>query len=208
MNTHLIKITVLLIMVPFFSTLLIEKTFSEKLYLIESNTSIEGTNNDDIIVVDDAAIATDIDSKNGNDQITGSSVNDNIYSGKGDDEVHADVLESDTGNDIIFGQDGDDRLLGVGGYDIIYGNEGNDYLKGGDEGGMLEGGEGNDILVGVAKDTILSGGPGTDVFICGAGLDIITDLNQGTEHDEIKEVKDKECDFISTKSRLSASQKD
>jgi Ca2+-binding RTX toxin-like protein len=115
---------------------------------------------------------------NENRQITGTS---------GDD-----VIVSGAGNDIIFGGGGDDRICARRGRDVVYGWEGNDHLSGARGGDRLYPEMGNDVIRGGAGSDGLSGGVGSDLMWGGPGTDtagfiqenlmgpIIVDLGAGT----------------------------
>ena len=87
----------------------------------------------------------------GDDNITGSSVDDLIFGGRGEDE-----LSGNNGNDSLYGNKDTDILNGGFGDDILYGGKGTDILNGGD---------GNDTLIGDAGVGIYKGGLGSDVYV-------------------------------------------
>ncbi|NEP83719.1 MAG: calcium-binding protein [Okeania sp. SIO3B3] len=87
----------------------------------------------------------------GDDNITGSSVEDLIFGGRGEDE-----LSGENGNDSLYGNKDTDILNGGFGDDILYGGKGTD---------LLNGGEGNDTLIGDAGVGIYKGGLGSDVYV-------------------------------------------
>jgi serralysin len=62
----------------------------------------------------------------GNDSVTGNSVDNLIYTYGGNDTING-----GGGNDILLGVDGNDRLLGGNGKDLLYGGPGNETLTGG-----------------------------------------------------------------------------
>jgi len=77
----------------------------------------------------------------GNDQITGSGANNNIFTGAGND-----TIDGAGGNDTINGGDGDDRVFGGVGNDVLLGGNGNDILNGGAGNDTMNGGAGFDIF--------------------------------------------------------------
>jgi Ca2+-binding RTX toxin-like protein len=92
----------------------------------------------------------------GNDKITGSVNDDEIY---GDDTS----VDGGNGNDTLLGAAGNDRLYGASGNDSIDGGSGDDYIDGGFGSDKLTGGIGNDTLIGFGQD-VLAGGAGEDTF--------------------------------------------
>jgi Ca2+-binding RTX toxin-like protein len=95
-------------------------------------------------------------------QITGTSKNDNVTTGNGDD--------------VIIGSSGDDTLNSGGGRDNISGGIGNDSIDGGTGNDVLSGGDGNDTInAGGGTDTV-DGGLGNDTLI----LDLSTQANSIT----------------------------
>lgn len=75
----------------------------------------------------------ELDALGGNDTITGSSNDNLIYLG--------------TGDDIAHGNGGSDTIYGAEGSDTIYGDSGADTLDGGDGLDRLTGGTGADVFV-------------------------------------------------------------
>jgi Ca2+-binding RTX toxin-like protein len=100
-------------------------------------------------------------------QITGTSANDNIYTGNG--------------NDTIDGGAGNDTIDGLGGNDYLTGGTGKDSLTGGSGADTLIGGAGADILVGGLGLDSLTGGAGADIFALSknSGIDTIRDFGTG-----------------------------
>lgn len=125
---------------------------------------VNGTDGNDIIVIDGDFSGTDIalstfytDGLGGNDLIDTSAVNfpyrNVIRGGEG-----ADTLIGGEGNDDIYGETGEDRLVG---------GLGNDSLKGGAGDDTVFGGVGNDTLDGGADDDYLNGQSGWDKLVYG-----------------------------------------
>ncbi len=102
----------------------------------------------------------------GDNNIDGTSGNDEIFAGGGDDSV-----QGFAGNDQIFGEAGDDILGGGDGNDTIRGGEGNDIVLGKDKADNLGGGAGNDSIEGGNGSDTLFGGQGDDYLFGGAGAD-------------------------------------
>ncbi len=153
--------------------------------------SIQGTANDDTIVVTETASdfvvrASFLESvqlfpKGSVDVIVanGGAGDDNIVA----TSINKDVtLRGDDGNDRLFGGNGSDRIQGGSGHDIIYGNVGNDELFGGSGHDCVFGGAGNDILVGADGVDVLYGEAGDDRVLGGAGSDR---LNGGSGQDRV-----------------------
>ncbi len=107
------------------------------------------------------------DGGEGNDSITGTSSDDVILGGSGND-----TLNGGDGNDYVRGITGDDVIDGGAGVDAVNGNEGNDTVSGGAGNDYVRGGQGNDALFGNDGIDILTGDLGTDQLTGGAGADI------------------------------------
>lgn len=88
--------------------------------------------NNDVYTVASNALG-ELDALGGNDTITGSSNDNLIYLG--------------TGDDIAHGNGGSDTIYGAEGSDTIYGDSGADTLDGGDGLDRLTGGTGADVFV-------------------------------------------------------------
>lgn len=82
-----------------------------------------------------------------------------------------DTYEGSSYDEYIGGGEGNDKLYGMGGYDSINGGAGNDLLVAGDDGSEMRGGSGNDKLTGGTGDDILDGGAGKDSLNGGQGND-------------------------------------
>ncbi len=109
------------------------------------------------------------------DDLNGSTGNDNIVAGDMDDTVNAnagdDTIDGGAGDDVLEGDDGDDQLFGGAGNDELEGNDGDDYLDGGSGNDELEGDKGNDQLFGGAGNDELEGDEGDDYLDGGSGND-------------------------------------
>ncbi|MTJ36461.1 calcium-binding protein, partial [Dolichospermum sp. UHCC 0260] len=86
-------------------------------------------------------------------QITGTAVDDSIYTG--------------SGNDNIAGGLGDDYISGGDGNDTINGGAGNDTINAGDGNDNIDGVNGASLTPGLGEKDTLTGGTGSDRFILG-----------------------------------------
>ncbi len=87
----------------------------------------------------------------GNDTITGSALDNQLYGDEGDD-----VVAGGSGNDILVGGIGNDTLSGDADNDYLIGGDGNDTLNGGLGTNTLQGGTGDDLYqVANAADSIV-----------------------------------------------------
>ncbi|VAV97404.1 Alkaline phosphatase, partial [hydrothermal vent metagenome] len=125
------------------------------------------------------------------DVLLGSSENDTVYAGDGDDQISGfagddlldggagnDQIDGGAGNDYVYGGDGDDALTGGLGDDRLYGRDGSDTIRGGDGDDGIWGDtgpnqSGDDILYGDAGDDRFWGGLGNDRIYGGQGRDRI-----------------------------------
>ncbi len=112
-----------------------------------------------------------------NDYVIGSSGNNIISTGYGDDIAYGmagnDFLVGNEDNDSLFGGDDDDQLFGKQGSDHISGGQGYDTLKGGEGSDNLYGDSGNDTISGGAGDDYINGGDDDDEIDGGDGDDVI-----------------------------------
>lgn len=92
-------------------------------------------------------------------------------------------IEGTSGNDRLVGGKGNDEIDGNGGNDRIFGKEGRDELDGDAGNDFLHGGPGNDEIDGGRGKDTLSGGPGRDKFEFdeGDGKDVIKDFEDGRD---------------------------
>ena len=111
---------------------------------------------------------------------------DRVWLNKGDD-----VFFTGSANDTIFGGDGNDQLRGGGNDDDLIGGAGFDSLFGGDGRDELSGNSGSDLLSGGLGNDTLTGGAQGDVFVFrrGAGVDVITDFQDGVDWLQIEGVR-------------------
>ena len=102
----------------------------------------------------------------------------NADGGAGDDEITGTGVNND-----LSGGDGDDSLFGLAGSDYLRGGNGNDLIYGGDEVGNLgdgvDGGAGDDEIHGGTSNDRLAGGDGTDTIYGGDGNDTISGSGAG-----------------------------
>ena len=116
--------------------------------------------------------------------VNGTSGNDVIVTGNGNDTVDGkggnDVICTQDGNDFIQGSTGNDEVFGGDGNDTVKGSAGNDTVVGGTENDNVDGGDGTDNLRGQDGDDILNGGNGNDdLVVGGVGSDLFAG-NAGT----------------------------
>ena len=73
-----------------------------------------------------------VNTRNGDDILTGGSGKDDIHGFAGDDTIFggdgSDQLAGDAGNDRLYGEDGDDTLYGGAGIDMLVGGTGDDIF--------------------------------------------------------------------------------
>lgn len=86
----------------------------------------------------------------GDDVLSGTDGDDNLYGGFGDD-----VLTGSNGNDILYGEAGADHLQGGAGNDVLYGGDGAD---------IIQGGNGDDVVKGATAGDSIDGGSGIDTW--------------------------------------------
>ncbi|WP_413159940.1 calcium-binding protein [Capilliphycus salinus ALCB114379] len=114
------------------------------------------------------SVAEDIKALAGNDTVFGGDGDDTLGGGEGDD-----ILNGDGGNDFLTGWTGNDVVNGGSGDDILQGGDGNDLLNGGDDADTLRGGNDADTLNGDGGDDFLEGQAGNDVLNGGEGNDTV-----------------------------------
>ena len=138
-----------------------------------SRIDVSTMKGDDTIDVSLANVPSKIHAGQGNDVVTGTMYNDEIFTGFGNDRVFArtgdDMVDLGPGDDVVFAGKGRDRLLGGDGNDQLFGDLDSDFLDGGAGNDMLFGGTGD------GRDTLL-GGAGRDVFLVPSGEDSVSDL--------------------------------
>lgn len=151
---------------------------------------IEGTDEADVVTVDqsgsfiDVSVVTGIDRVDesflsfnvafvafqgfgGNDEFTNTTaLPSNAFGGDGDD-----LLIGGSGNDALYGEDGLDTLIGNAGDDFARGGATNDSIDGGLGLDRLHGDLGNDTVIGGDDPDTLTGGDGNDRIEGGNGND-------------------------------------
>jgi Ca2+-binding RTX toxin-like protein len=127
-----------------------------------------------------------------------------ILSNGGDDTIHGssndDYIVAGDGNDRVWGYGGNDDISGQGGYNVLVGGEGNDRLtadfasefwcgpgddqsSGGSTGLTIRGGPGNDTLSGSIGNDLITGDEGDDRIYGGFGNDR---LSGGVGNDRVE----------------------
>ena len=143
--------------------------------------STQATEGDDLLRPIDMNEPLSVHMLGGDDHVSGSNMDDMIYSDAGNDTIKA-----YGGDDIIEGGEGNDDIDGGAGDDSIDGGEGNDTLNGALGNDTLFGRAGDDTLSGNAGNDILEGGKGNDDIDGGAGDDTYI-FNRGDGADSIKD---------------------
>lgn len=122
------------------------------------------------------------DGGEGDDEIIGTVMADDISGGPGDDELHGqsdvDNLRGDAGDDVIFGDGDADHVVGGPGRDELLG-DGRDgdgsYATNGSGGDTIDATDFPTDLTGLSAEQILAIAPEPDAVACGPGLaDIVT----------------------------------
>lgn len=124
---------------------------------------------------------------NGGDQdITGTAINDAVSAGEGNDTVQVfagddyvdagngdDWVDGGGGRDTIFAGSGNDEIYGGTHNDLIYGGAGDDRVYGGNNDDVILGGDGRDLLSGERGHDTLYGGNGRDTIFGGNNNDVL-----------------------------------
>ncbi|GAB03404.1 calcium-binding protein [Acinetobacter sp. NBRC 100985] len=140
-----------------------------------SRVTFEGSDNSEVIVGTLNNRLNIINAYDGNDEVRGNLVAQNLIDGGlGDDRLHG-------GNEIdhIQGGFGDDFIFGLAGNDEIHGGEGDDTLFGGAGDDLIIGGNGRDWLQGDEGANILIGGLGDDSYDVNGTDTIIENEDEG-----------------------------
>ena len=137
--------------------------------------TIEGTDNDDLIVATGANQS--LFGKKGKDKIKGNNGKNKIYGGKGDDDCEGgdddDEIKGDRGNDTCKGGKGNDKIDGGKDNDSIFGGSGKDTCKGDDGDDWVHGNDGDDDVDGSTGSDTVYGGKGDDKCEGGEGNDTV-----------------------------------
>ncbi len=140
-----------------------------------SRVTFEGSDNSEVIVGTLNNRLNIINAYDGNDEVRGNLVAQNLIDGGlGNDRLHG-------GNEIdhIQGGFGDDFVFGLAGNDEIHGGEGDDTLFGGAGDDLIIGGNGRDWLQGDEGANILIGGLGDDSYDVNGTDTIIENEDEG-----------------------------
>jgi cyclophilin family peptidyl-prolyl cis-trans isomerase len=142
-----------------------------------TSISIQSFDGDDVITIDvEIDKPSQIETGDGNDDVTSGDGDDLIDVGDGDDVVDAgdgmNTIFGRKGIDDLTGGDDDDLLKGGKGDDaILDGGDGDDTICGGTGDDLMEGGEGDDRMFGNEGDDDMSGSEGDDCMKGGYGTD-------------------------------------
>ena len=168
----------------------------EMLYEVIHVELIKADLGDDDIAYRFVGDVSDFASQDGDDEIFGDSIANEIHTGRGNDRIYAesgedivfagggaDTVFGGAHSDEIFGQADDDQLAGGGGNDRIIGGGGSDIIVGEIGSDYLNGSVGDDWIHGGAQNDILVGGEGADTFVFDArsGSDVIRDFEYQTD---------------------------
>lgn len=165
----------------------VAKCFGERATIVSSDSTIEGTPRDDVIVSRATGDANRILARGGDDLVCGSDGEEIIRGGPGNDRANGngdvDRLSGGPGDDTMLGGGsfggagvggpgfGGDFMTGGSGADRLYGQQGFDTIAGGRGTDLVAGGEDADVLKGGAGPDTLRGGDGLDVFVPGSDDD-------------------------------------
>ncbi|MBK6852025.1 MAG: heme peroxidase [Burkholderiales bacterium] len=107
----------------------------------------------------------------------GTSGNDRLRAGAGDDTAYGDDgddrLEGGAGNDFVLGGAGDDILTDSFGDDQIKGGDGNDVISNSSGLDLLFGGDDKDVIYGGVGDAETFAGQGDDFVSAGTGINTV-----------------------------------
>lgn len=119
-----------------------------------------------------------INGRGGDDAIKAGSGNDTVYGGEGEDSI-----EGSSGDDEIHGEDGKNKLFGQAGNDLLYGGRLADTVNGGGDNDTAYGDDGKDKVKGGKGDDTLYGENGDDKLFGNNGSD---ELYGGNDDDLLK----------------------
>ena len=122
---------------------------------VDGEVTIHGTNDDDLILLDEDSVAFIGDWSYSVDIDLGSAESISVFGHDGGDLIAVtasftgDVyLDGGADKDTLYGGAGSDTLIGGQGEDKLYGNDGDDLLVGGEDKDSLYGGDGDDLQFG------------------------------------------------------------
>jgi Ca2+-binding RTX toxin-like protein len=135
-----------------------------------------------------------IQGTSGNDHIVSGGGDDTVWGGDGNDRIEAgygvDSISGGNGDDIITsagtdigavtvlkGEAGNDVIVDGTGMSLIFGGDGQDYIVSGLDDGEVRGGQGNDFIFGGDGMGMLFGNEGSDWIEGGGGFDYIAGDN-------------------------------
>ncbi|MEP3247441.1 MAG: Ig-like domain-containing protein [Sneathiella sp.] len=102
---------------------------------------------------------------------------DDNFINSGTDTVHGgegnDIMWTGDGDDLLYGDEGNDRMFGEHGDDLMYGGEGRDTMRGGSGEDTMYGDDGQDNMHGDSGDDVMYGGAGNDHMGGGSGNDLM-----------------------------------
>jgi Ca2+-binding RTX toxin-like protein len=119
------------------------------------------------------ALAATLVGTEGDDNISGSGVADQIFTLEGNDTV-----DGMGGNDEIYGNENNDFLIGAEGSDTVYGNTGNDAI---DLASFDIPGDRDEGYGGKGNDTIGARDSNFDLVNCGAGGSDVVFFDKGID---------------------------
>lgn len=168
------------------------KSFS---YSKQQGSSLDGTNNNDILLVSPNQLT--VHAGRGNDTVLQQflyhksesihhkklTIGKKIDGGEGDDIIegnhtddildggtHEDIIIANDGNDLAHGGSGNDKILGNHGHDQLFGDGNDDFLFDDHGNNILEGGAGNDLLAARGNGySLIDGGHNHNVIDGGTG---------------------------------------
>lgn len=136
-----------------------------------SNLFIDGTSQNDVVVVDNLGSSQVRVTLDGDTEDFNVSEFDLIrFLGRSGDDQFTNNTNIDS---TAFGHNGNDSLQGGGGINRFQGGNGDDTLTGGDRNDLLRGRAGDDTIDGGRRQDRIFGNDGDDIIIGGAGDDFI-----------------------------------
>lgn len=151
-----------------------------------------GTSDSDMIDLSDLMTGVVIAAGAGNDIVSASQGDDEIFGGLGNDNLSGnegdDLIIDLFGFDTLSGGDDNDTLIGGVGQITANGQSGNDIVIGGIGNDVIDGGAGNDILRGdpggsfIFGNDRLTAGTGDDILEGGGGADTFVFQSNGGDN--------------------------